>query len=233
MSEHVLMLQTSLFPVADVKSEGRAGKLVTIPRVDSGEVGLAEAVANAARNSATPGDPERHWRERLENGGSRKANAHLPGKSGDPEIYALCPGCEVHPEGGIYSAAELAGAEGCPVGSRLNTVIDAPCSEPVVSGLEGCHGAEREGSAPTGSEWRNAPLPLFRPEIVFNLTALTAAFQGGGSRLLFLLTAPGRLCSGLYRDCRRRWSRAWYFHKRRSVCRRRLSQIANAPSLNS
>lgn len=162
-------------------------------------------------------------------GAPRAVDAHLPGDRGGPEFYALCPGCEVHPDGGTFPMAELARAEGCPTGRRLAaggiaSAGPAAGGSPDAAVLPGkgglattsffgereCRWAGREGPARPGTERRDASLPSPSP-------------------FLFYLTAPWRLGEGLVSDLRRRVSRNWYFRRRRAICRRRLSQIVSDP----
>ena len=188
------------------------------PRVD---LDLDAALANARRFLATGSIP----------GDSRANQAHLPGLPGGPEIFALCPGCSVHPDGGIFPAAELARVEGCPAGPRLAAQLAAASA---LTGEEGRQWAEREGSARRVPAERNSLSRSFSPATVgtrprgrvpvdFSLTALGTLCSGA----LEALAAPGRhiLAAGS-RQLRRRW----YFHRRRAICRQRLSRIASDPS---
>ena len=59
-------------------------------------IGLDEALANARRAQTST----REFRG--------ENPAHLPPESRLPDLYALCPGCQLHPGGGIYPAEELA-----------------------------------------------------------------------------------------------------------------------------
>jgi hypothetical protein len=150
------------------------------------------------------------------NGAPRAYEAHLPGRPGGPQIYALCPGCAVHPDGGTFPMAELARAEGCPAARRLalgseSSSMARRLAGTSISGERECRGAGREGPAHPGTERREAPLPSPSP-------------------FLFFLTAPWRLGEGLVKDLRRRLSRARYFRRRQSLCRRRLSRIVSDPS---
>lgn len=180
---------------------------------------LETALANARRFQATGSSP----------GDSRANEAHLPGLPGGPEIYALCPGCPVHPDGGIYPATALARVEGCPAGRRLAAQRAASTR----AGEEERQRAEREGSAHRVSVERDALSRCFSPAFFsarpwgravsdFSLTALAGLCSGALERL----TAPGRQ---LFAAIGRRIRRRWYFHRRRAICRQRLSRIASDP----
>jgi len=190
------------------------------PRRPRADLDLETALANARRFLVTGSHP----------GDSRANQAHLPGLPGGPELYALCPGCPVHPDGGIYPATALARVEGCPAGRRLTAQLAAAG---VLTGEEGRQRAEREGSARRVSAERDALSRSFspavphrrRPErwsIDFSLTALTGLCSGACE----LLAAPGRQ---LLAAASRRVRRRWYFHRRRAICRQRLSRIASDP----
>jgi hypothetical protein len=194
------------------------------PRRPRADLDLEAALANARRFLATGSHP----------GDSRANQAHLPGLPGGPEIYALCPGCSVHPDGGIFPAAELARVEGCPAGPRLAAQLAAARA---LTGGEGRQWAEREGSARRVSAERNALSRSFSPavhstrprgrvSIDFSLTTLGGLCSGA----LEALAAPGRhILAAASRQLRRRW----YFHRRRAICRQRLSRIASDPSWTS
>ncbi len=225
MRERVSTRQIHLFHALE---EGAAARREALPLPRRPRaLGLAEALANARRQlagqSAAP-QPSLH-------GGSRPG-AHLPGKPGGPEIYALCPGCEVHPGGGIYPADELVRAEGCHTGRQMSAARDS-------YGERECRQAEWEGSARPGTERRDAPLPSGSPAFLHTepRALIPRAGREGGAgpaaRVLFLLTAPWRLGEGLVADVRRRLRRAWYFRRRRAICRRRLSRIVSSPSWTS
>ncbi len=173
---------------------------------------LDEALSNAQAATA-------HAEVQVSNdiGGFRDMKAHLPASPGGPEIYALCPGCKVHPVGGIYPAAELARAEGCPTGRRLPQQTDD------LDGEEKCRRAEREGSAHTGPEGRK-PLSRFSSSDFLLLTELKGLCSGLLGSMTHL--APGRLLA----ESGRRLRRYWYFHRRRAICRQRLSRIVSGPS---
>lgn len=181
------------------------------------ELGPAEALDNARRFLADGGARREH-----EHGGSRDKHAHLPASPGGPEIYALCPGCQVHPDGGIFPAAELARAEGCPTGRRVSD------THAELVGGEKCRGAEREGSAHPGSAGRSSSAhfspPVSRRGLMSTLTALVAPCS-----IIANALSPRRALD----DVVRRLRRGWYFHRRRAICRRRLSRIASDPSWTS
>ena len=182
------------------------------PRVD---LGLAEALDNARRSLLGVADGE---------------TATPPG-AGTPALFALCPGCPVHPDGGLVAAAEDT-TEDCPAGARLAAQLTA------LAGGEERLWAEREGSAHAGSVERET-LARFSPPATFHPGAAAPR------RIDFSLTGLGRLCSGaveavsailvapprrLLADGGRRLRRRWYFHRRQAVCRQRFSRIASGPS---
>lgn len=185
------------------------------------ELDLAEALATARRALAEAGS-------RNDDGGSRGIRAHLPKSPGGPEIYALCPGCEVHPGGGIFPAAELARAEGCPTGAHL------PAKDNAFTEGEGRRRAEREGSARSGPEERKA-FSRFSPSafpLGFSLTGsrgLCSGLRGSSIMAMAARLSPRRLLA----EGGRRLRRGWYFHRRRAICRQRLSRIASDPSWTS
>jgi hypothetical protein len=198
-------------------------------------VGFEEALANARAFLAAPkhGTAEAN----MKTGAFRSKPVHLPDRPEGPEIYALCPGCELHPGGGIFPASELVRAEGCPTGDRLTAASDS-CGEGE------CRGADREGSALPGTERADAPRPFLSPVSFIEvgvLGALGATGMKSGvavaarrfAAAAVVLTAPVRLCSGLRDEALRRLRRAWYFHRRRAICRDRLSRIASNPSWTS
>ncbi len=192
---------------ADLFSSAAATRAATLD--------LDEALANARHALATAVDAG--VRDSKNIGGFRDMKAHLPASPGGPEIYALCPGCKVHPDGGIFPAAELARAEGCPTGTRM------PAEESDLAGGEKRRRAEREGSAHTDSERRNT-LSRFSSSDFFSLTELKGLCSGLFGSMAHL--APRRLLAESGRRLRRRW----YFHRRHAICRQRLSRIVSDPS---
>jgi len=207
MTRKPALVQTALFEAGD-------------------ELALGEALANARRALAAGGDTI--------HGGPRNDQAHLPPDSGGPELYALCPGCQVHPAGGIFPAGQLVRAEGCPAGRRL---AEALAAKRTFTGEDECRRAAWEGAARSGPEGRTTPFPSASPELSRRAGRAAAGRGGAGPRLTralrFSLTAPWRLWSAWVADAERRLRRAWYFHGRRATCRRRLSRIASAPSWNT
>jgi hypothetical protein len=210
-----------------------------------------EALANASRWAKgdpamrRPGASPAADRAPTLTGVSRINEAHLPAKPGGPEFYALCPGCEVHQDGGIFPVAELVRAEDCPTGRRL---LGDGVGGQALAAEEECRRAEREGSARSGTKGRDPSLPSSLPAFFRSApraialseavsTASAASMIDLGRRsvaaLRLFLTAPWRLCSGGAAQLERRLRRAWYFHRRRAVCRRRLSRIASNPSWSS
>ena len=196
------------------------------PRSDAAEqamtVSLDEATANvraflAARSSGAAD---------TQNGIFRSKPVHLPDRPEGPEIYALCPGCELHPGGGIFPASELIRVEGCPTGDRI------AAGRAQQFGEGECRGADWEGAALPGAERPDTPFPFLSPISNF-LGRGRAVTASGLAATAFVLTAPGRLCSALGTEAQRRIGRAWYFHRRRAICRDRLSRIASNPSWTS
>jgi hypothetical protein len=192
---------------ADLFSSAAATRAATLD--------LDEALANARHAQAAT--TLSAVRDSNDIGDSRDMKAHLPAFPGGPEIYALCPGCKVHPDGGIYPAAELARAEGCPTGARV------PVEASDLDEGEKCRRAEREGSAHTGPEGRNS-LSHFSSSDFFLLTELKGLCSGLLGSMTHL--APQRLLA----ESGRRLRRYWYFHRRRAICRQRLSRIVSGPS---
>jgi len=187
-------------------------------------IDLDEALANARRADTT----NREFRE--------NNPAHLPPESRLPDLYALCPGCQLHPGGGIYPAEELLRSEGCPAGARLRAQLSA---EDLLEEGEGRR-AEREGPPDPVLKRRDSALP----SSLLDLSA-TDRLRGGsftrsealtpeslpetGHRRSPLIRAM-ELCSHGLEGLRVRVGRAWYFHRRAAVCRKRLSRIASAAS---
>ena len=203
MIERLTQQQTDLFAV------------VPAPTPRNGNLSLEEALANARRSLGQDHD----------DGDFRGKKAHLPGIPEGPEIYALCPGCKVHPGGGIFPAAELARAEGCPTGAHLPGANDT-----LIEGEE-CRRAEREGSAHPGPESRNSDSRFSPSNFMggFSLTeskSLWSGSRGPLGTMAGLLSRPRRLLENGSRQLRR----SWYFHRRQAVCRRRLSRIVSGPS---
>ena len=198
--------------------DGRQIDLFAAAAVPRADLGLAEALDNARRSLLSVADD---------------ATSPPPG-AGAPALFALCPGCPVHPDGGLVAAAEVA-TEDCPAGARLAAQLTT------LAGGEKRLWAEREGSAHAGSVERET-LARFSPPATFHSGA------DAPPRIDFSLTALGRLCSGaveavsailvapprrLLADGGRRLRRRWYFHRRQAICRQRFSRIANDPSLIS
>lgn len=199
-----------------------------IPFEEKRDLSLEEALANAR---AAMNEKSR---------GFRKENpAHLPSDPEHPELYALCPGCKVHPAGGIYPAVELLRERSCPTGERL--ARDGAAGES--SGEKESPAGDREGSLcstfmrsaqPSSSllldsgakGWLRTDRPSPETE---SLTPGPRPETGPR----FFLTPVLRLCSDGVRRVQLRCSRAWYFHRRRSVCKKRLSQIASLSSSTS
>ena len=161
--------------------------------------------------------------------------AHLPPESRLPDLYALCPGCDLHPGGGIYPADELLRSEGCPAGERLRGQLAA---EQLFEEEEGRR-VEREGPPAPVMKRREPPLPSslldfsatdrLRGGPQSHSETLTPGSPSESGRRL-LLTRPRQLCSRGLERLRARASRAWYFHRRAAICRKRLSRIASAAS---
>ncbi len=215
MIERLSRQQTDLFTASVVPAT---------PARRGSTLDLEEALANARRSlsEAPGGAPGRDH----ENGDFRGDIAHLPKAPGGPEIYALCPGCKVHPDGGIFPAAELARAEGCPTGAHL------PAGNDALIGGEECRRAEREGSAHPGPELRESRSRFSPSNFLkgFSLTESSGLWSGSLKPLgtmTGLLSRPRRLLENGSRQLRR----SWYFYRRQAVCRRRLSRIASGRSL--
>jgi len=170
-----------------------------------------------------------------ENGELRTHNpAHLPPEPELPDIYALCPGCPEHPGGGIFPAADLARSEACPAGQRLRRRSAAIHFEE----KEGPT-AEREGSAAMALMRRNPARPSSLLDSAADDRLRSDPFPRNGSLTRgsspetgprFPLTRPLQLCSRWMEAQKLRVARIWYFRRRASVCRRRLSRIASAAS---
>ncbi len=170
-----------------------------------------------------------------ETGELRTSNpAHLPPEPDLPDIYALCPGCEEHPGGGIFPAAELLRSDACPAGRRLRSSAAGQHFEEKED-----RPAEREGSAVPVLRRRNSALPSsllklhaddrLRGGSFPRFEALTPeSLPETGPR--FSLTRGAALCSRWMETQKLRVARAWFFRRRAAVCRSRLSRIANAAS---
>ncbi len=239
--------QIDLFNCDPIASSPRPDALGTLGTKEAGlALSFDEALANAhafiisdvaETNSAAD-------TSNTNDGIFRSKPVHLPDRPEGPEIYALCPGCELHPGGGIFPAAELRRAEGCPTGERLamtaasgETPVGGSASWPAgkandpIFGKGRCRGADREGLALSGTERPDVSLPFLFPN--FSAASVATVAASALAAAGFALTTPWRLCSGAWDGALRRLRRVWYFHRRRAICRDRLSQIANSPSLTS
>jgi hypothetical protein len=182
------------------------------------------------------------WDEVLANGqgainekGELRTNpAHLPPEPELPDIYALCPGCEEHPGGGIFPASELARSQSCPAGQRLRAGAAGSRFEE----KEG-RPADREGSAVTALKRRNSTLPSSLLDLCADDRLRGGSFPQDealtlGSHpetgLRFFLTRPLDLCSRWIEAQRLHVARVWFFRRRAGICRKRLSRIANVAS---
>jgi hypothetical protein len=223
MMEQAYPGQIDLFAANPFMAPGTGSRRRDEPGHRDHELTSAEAMDNArlwlARGGVSP-DPSE---------GGLHEQAHLPGNEEIPEIYALCPGCEVHPGGGIYPAAELVRAEGCLAGERLRANIQV--GNEYAGGGE-CHRAEREGLALRGTEQREPQFPSSTPVLLQGEKSrgMVGALVAPVRSFFFHLTIPFSMCFRLYSELERRVRRSWYFHRRRTICRQRLSQIASSPS---
>lgn len=196
--------------------DGRQSDLFAAGAAPRAGLELAEALDNARRVPL-----------RVEGAG-----ADAPPGAGAPALFALCPGCRTHPDGGLVATTTAEAAADCPAATRLAAQLT------VLAGGEERRWAEREGSAHTGSVEREtlarpSPPATFHPGagashwIDFSLTVLGRLCSGAVEAVSAILVAPPRR---LWADGGRRLRRRWYFHRRQAVCRQRLSRIANDPS---